>query len=144
VALSRSRVVAATVLAAALALWVGSNVVRASEVNGLAAVSTFTVVDGAVLMSHSGAEFTSARVGDVVAAGDTIRTGAGASAEITYFDGSSVRLEADADVVVTSLRSSDGGAPQTFARVWHVISELVSGSARYKVGGPSWTASVRG
>ena len=95
-------------------------------------------------MSHGGAGFTSAREGDVLAAGDTIRTGTRASAEITYFDGSSVRLEANADVVVTSLRTSDVGAAQTVARVWHVMTELVSGSARYKVGGPSSTASVRG
>ena len=142
-AVSRSRVVAVVVLIAALALWVGSSV-RASEENALVPVSTFTVVDGIVLVSHGGAEFTSAREGVLLAAGDTIRTGPRASAEITYFDGSSVRLDANADVVVTTLRTSDVGAPQTVARVWHVITELVSGSARYKVGGPSSTASVRG
>ena len=143
-ALSRSRAIAVVVLIAALALWVGSSVVRATEAHALVPASTFTVVDGAVMISRGGAEFTSAREGDVLAAGDTIRTGTRASAEITYFDGSSVRLEANADLVVTSLRTPDGGAPQTLARVWHVITELVSGSARYKVGGPSSTASVRG
>jgi hypothetical protein len=117
-------------------------VVRAP--NAFVPVSTFTVVDGAVLMSHGGAGFSAAREGDLLAVGDTVRTESGAAAEITYVDGSSVRVEANANFVVTSLRTSDSGAPQTVARVWHVITELVSGSARYRVGGPSSTASVRG
>jgi hypothetical protein len=144
VALSRSRDVAVVALVIALALGIGSSAVLASEADALASLSTFTVVDGTVLISHRGAEFTSAREGEVLSAGDTIRTGPGSAAEITYFEGSSVRLEANADVIATSLRTSDGGAPQTIARVWHVITEIMSGSARYRVGGPSSTASVRG
>ncbi len=142
--MARSRNVAAVVLIVALALGVGSSAVLAPEANARVSDSTFTVVDGAVLISHGGAEFTSAREGDVLSPGDTIRTGTGSAAEITYFEGSSVRLEADTEIVVEGLRASDGGTPQTVARVWHVITELVSGSARYKMGAPSSTASVRG
>ena len=141
-ALSRSRKVAAVVLLAALGA--GSRVVLTPESDAFVATGTLTVVDGAVLTSHEQAGFISGRDGDVLAAGDTIRTGIGGSAEITYFDGSSVRLEADAQIVVASLRTADGGPAHPLARAWHAITQLVSGSSRYEVRGPSSTASVRG
>jgi hypothetical protein len=149
VALSRSRNVAAVVLIVALALGVGSSAVLAPEADALVSRSTLTVVDGAVLVSHGGAEFTSAREGVVLAAGDRIRTGTGAAAEITYFEGSSVRLEAETEIVVESLRTeADGGTVigmmQTLGRTWHVVTKLISGSSRYEVRTPSSTASVRG
>jgi hypothetical protein len=149
VALSRSRNVAAVVLIVALALGFGSSAVLAPEADALVSRSTLTVVDGTVLVSHGGAEFTSARDGDVVAAGDRIRTATGAAAEITYFEGSSVRLEADTEIVVESLRTeADGGTViammQTLGRTWHVVTKLISGSSRYEVRTPSSTASVRG
>jgi len=149
VALSRSRNVAAVVLIVALALGAGSSAVLAPGADALVSRSMLTVVDGAVLVSQGGAEFTSAREGVVLAAGDRIRTGAGAAAEITYFEGSSVRLEAETEIVVESLRTeADGGTVigmmQTLGRTWHVVTKLISGSSRYEVRTPSSTASVRG
>ena len=148
-ALSRSRNVAAVVLTVALALGAGSSAVLAPGADALVSRSMLTVVDGAVLVSQGGAEFTSAREGVVLAAGDRIRTGAGAAAEITYFEGSSVRLEAETEIVVESLRTeADGGTVigmmQTLGRTWHVVTKLISGSSRYEVRTPSSTASVRG
>jgi hypothetical protein len=143
VALSRSRKVAAVILIVALALDLGSSAMLAPEADALVSTSMLTKVDGPVLISRAGGDFTSAREGDVLAAGDAIHTGARASAEIIYFDGSSVRLEGDAEIVVTSLRA-DGGVVQTFGRAWHVITELITGSSRYEVRGPGSTASVRG
>ena len=146
---SRSRNVAAAVLIFALALGVGSSAVLAPEADALVSMSTLTVVDGVVLISHGGAGFTPAREGDVLAAGDTIRTGSGGVAEITYFEGSSVRLEAETEIVVETLRTeADGGTVigmmQTLGRTWHVVTKLISGSSRYEVRTPSSTASVRG
>ncbi len=143
-ALSRSRTVAASALLVALALGVGSTVVFAPEPGALASISMLTVVGGPVLVRHGGADFSQAHVGDVVAAGDTIRTGTEASVELTYFEGSSVRLDADAEIVVESLRTSDGGAVHTLARAWNVVTQLIGGRSRYETRGPSATASVRG
>ena len=143
-ALSRSRVAAAVVLIVALALGAGSSVVAAPEANAVVSASTLTVVDGAVVISHAGAEFTSAREGDVLVAGDTIRAGVGGAAEITYFEGSSVRVESNAEVVVEGRRTFDHGPVQALERVWHVVTKLVSGGSRYEVRTPSSTASVRG
>jgi hypothetical protein len=141
---SRSRTLAAIALFVALAFGAGSSAVLAPRADALVSISTLTAVEGAVLISRAGGEFASAREGDVVAAGDTIRMGAGASVEITYFEGSSVRVGADTEIVISSLRTYDDGAAQTLGRVWHVVTELVSGSSRYEVRGPSATASVRG
>lgn len=148
-ALSRSRAVAVGALVVALALGAGSSAVLAPEADALVSVSTFTAVNGAVVARHGDAAFVPAREGDIVVAGDTIRTGAGSSAEITYFEGSSVRLEAETELVVESLGTeADGGTVivmmQTVGRTWHVVTKLIAGSSRYDVKTPSSTASVRG
>lgn len=141
---SRSRRVAAIFLNVAFGLGVASSAVLASAADAFVSSSALTLVDGAVLTSHAGADFAPAREGDVLDAGDTIRTGTGASAEFTYFDGSSVRIEADTEIVIESLRPLNDGAVQTLGRAWHVITKLFSGGSRYDVRTPSATASVRG
>ena len=143
-ALSRSRNLAAVVFSAALAFGVGSSGALAPQADALVPVTTLTVVDGAVLISHGSAGFTSAREGDVLAAGDTIRTGTNAAVEITYLDGSSLRLEADTEAVVESQRTCDDGPAQALGRAWHVVTKLISGGSRYETRTPSSTASVRG
>ena len=143
-ALSRSRTVAVVALSVAIACAVGSTAVAAPEPDVLVPVSAVTVVDGVVLVSHAGASFTSAHEGEVLAAGDTIRTGTGSAAEITYVDGSSVRLEANAEMIAERLRTSDAGAVQVLGRAWHVMTTLFSGGSRYEMHAPSSTASVRG
>ena len=136
---SRARTTGAIVLLAALAL--GMTAVRAEAVDARASSSVLTSVSGSVLISHAGSEFTPAREGDLVVAGDTLRSERGASAEITYFDGSTVRLDADAEEVVESLATPRGDA---LSRAWHVLNKIFAGGSRYDVGTPSSTASVRG
>jgi hypothetical protein len=143
VALSRSRAVAAA-LAVALALGAASTVLVASENDAVISARTLTFVSGAVFISRDSGAVTIAHETDVLAVGDTVRTGPGAAAEITSVDGSSVRLDADAEFVVASLRCSNGGAPQTLGRAWQVITKLFTGGSRYEVRTPSASASVRG
>ena len=142
-ALSRSRGLAAG-LALALAFGAGSIVVVAPEDGALASVSTLTVVDGAVFTSRDGGDFTLARETDLLAVGDSVRTGPGAAAEITYVDGSSVRVDSGATFVVERPRRSDGDAAQTLERAWHAVTKLLTGDSRYELRMPSSTASVRG
>jgi len=149
VAMSRPRTLGAIVLVVTLALALGSSAVLAPEADAYVSRSALTFVAGSVLLSHEGSEFKPAHEGDVIAAGDTIRTEGAAAAEITYFEGSSVRLEADTQIVVESLRTeADGGTVigmmQTLGRTWHVVTKLISGGSRYEVRTPSSTASVRG
>jgi hypothetical protein len=145
---SRSRVVASLALAMA-ALIFGSSLALAPEAQALGATTTLTVVRGDVLVRHADGEFVPARDGEVIAAGDTIRTGSDALAEITYFEGSSVRIESRTELVIEALSTeSDGGTViamwQTVGRTWHVVTKLITGSSRYEVRTPSSTASVRG
>jgi hypothetical protein len=142
--MSRSRNVAAAVLLVALALGLGATAMPAPERDALASSSTLTVVDGVVLIGHDGSDFSAAHEGDVIAAGDTIRTEAGAAAEITYVEGSTVRIEADTQIVVESLPTSNNGVIQTLERSWLVVTKLISGGSRFEVRTPSSTASVRG
>jgi len=135
-------------LVLALALGLGSSALLAPEASALVSVSTLTVVDGAVLISHDGAEFRPAGVGDLLVAGDTIRAGTSGAAEITYFDGSSVRLESEMEIVVAHLGTGpDQGAVtltmRALGRTWHVVTTLIAGGSRYDVRTSS-TASVRG
>jgi hypothetical protein len=135
-------------LSGALALGVGSVAVLVAQPDRRVSISTLTVVDGAVLVRHGGADFEPAREGDLVTAGDTIRTGADATAEVTFFEGSSVRIEAASEIVAQSLRS-DSGAPtvvvmRTFERAWGAVARLTRGASRYEIRTPSSTASVRG
>ena len=147
--MSRPRNIAAIVLVVTLALALGSSAVLAPEADAYVSRTALTFAAGSVLLSHDGSSFKPAHEGDVIAAGDTIRTESGAAAEITYFEGSSVRLEADTQIVVESVRTeADGGTVigmmQTLGRTWHVVTKLISGSSRYEVRTPSSTASVRG
>src|SRR5207247_7692998 len=147
--MSRPRNLAAIVLAVALALALGSSAVLAAEAYDYVSRSALTLVAGSVLVSHDGSSFKPAHKGDVIAAGDTIRTESAAAADTTYFEGASVRLEADTQIVVESLRTeADGGTVigmmQTLGRTWHVVTKLISGGSRYEVRTPSSTASVRG
>jgi len=141
--MSRSRAIA-TVVLVALALGFGSSLVLGPEADALVSNSTLTMVDGAVSVRHDGSAFSSVREGDVIAAGDTVRTERGAAAEITYFDGSSVRVDSATQIVVASLRTSDVGVGHALGRAWHVVTSLISGGSRYEVRTPSSTASVRG
>jgi hypothetical protein len=131
------------------ALVFGASAALAPEADALAAISTLSVVKGDVLIRHADGNVTSANEGEVISPGDAICTGSDALAEITYFDGSTVRIEASTELVVEQLSTeSDGGTviamSQAFGRTWHVVTKLVTGSSRYEVRTPSSTATVRG
>lgn len=146
--MTRSRTVAAIAVGITVALGLGYGALIAPEPNALGSTTTLTVVDGRVLVGHGDADFSAARAGDLVAVGDTIRIANHASAEITYFDGSSVRLESETEIVVGHLSTGldDGAVTSTMrmlGRTWHVVTTLISGGSRYDVRTSS-TASVRG
>jgi hypothetical protein len=146
----RSRAAATLVVGLVFAFALGSTGALApDDAAAFGSSSALTRVSGEVLVGHAGESFAPAREGDVLVAGDTIRTGASAVAEITYFEGSSVRLEENTELVITALESaSDGGTivtvAQAMGRTWHVVTKLLSGSSRYEVKTPTTTASVRG
>src|SRR5256885_7236680 len=89
----RSRAAATLVVGLVFAFALGSTGALApDDAAAFGSSSALTSVSGEVLVSHAGESFAPAREGDVLVAGDTIRTASNAAAEITYFEGSSVRL----------------------------------------------------
>jgi FecR protein len=116
----------------------------------LGASTTVTVISGDVQVRHgANGWFVSATDGEVLSAGDAIRTGDGARAVLTYFEGSTVSVEPKSELVVeTASALGDGGTvvvmQQNFGRTWHVVSRLITGSSKYEVRTPASTASVRG
>jgi ferric-dicitrate binding protein FerR (iron transport regulator) len=115
----------------------------------LAAATTITVLSGDVQVRHTASSFVSATDGQVLIAGDTVRTGDGARAILTYFEGSTVSIEPNTELKIERASStSDGGTvilmQQIIGRTWHVVTKLITGSSKYEVKTPASTASVRG
>ncbi len=82
--------------------------------------------------------------------GDRLRTQSGASATLTYFEGSEVRLEGDTEFSLVRLSSRpDGQTPtiiagQTRGFTIHTVRPLPADTARYEVDAPGAMITVRG
>ena len=111
--------------------------------------STVTVLDGSVLVRHGAGQFAPISDGDVVAGGDTIRTAAESHGVLTFFDGTTIELEPNTEITVTTLEASAAGdkivdIAQAIGRTWHVVTHLASPNSRYEIRTPTSTAIVRG
>ena len=115
----------------------------------LGAATTVTVLSGDIQVRHGASGFASATDGEVLNAGDTIRTGEGARAVLTYFEGSTVSVEPNSELTIEVASSLGDGSTvvvmqQSFGRTWHVVTKLITGNSKYEVKTPASTASVRG
>lgn len=115
----------------------------------LGSSSTLEVLDGAVAVSRDGNSFVMGQDGDMLQEGDVIRTGEGAHAVLTFFDGSVIELEPDSEIRVETLQATSAGdllmtMQQTIGRSWHVVSRTLTPNSRYEVRTPAATAAVRG
>jgi hypothetical protein len=115
----------------------------------LAAATTVTVLGGDVLVSHAAGSFVNATDGEILVSGDIVRTGDGARAILTYFEGSTVSIEPNSELMIEKASSTSDGSTivlmqQNFGRTWHVVTKLITGNSKYEVKTPASTASVRG
>ncbi len=115
----------------------------------LGAATTVTVLGGDVFVRHgSNGSFVAAVDGEVLAAGDAIRTSTDARAVLTYFEGSTVTIEPDTQLSIAEAAASNGvtriSMTQDFGRTWHVVTHLLNSGSKYEVRTPASTASVRG
>jgi hypothetical protein len=111
--------------------------------------STLTIISGPVAVRHAGGDFAAADDGAVLAAGDTVKTGADARAILTYFEGSTVEMEPDSEVTIDSAHSDPDGSTiivmqQNLGITWHVVTHLITAGSMYEVHTTTSTASVRG
>jgi hypothetical protein len=149
VALSRWQTAAAITFIAVLALAFAPSAAFARDGHEAASLATVTAVHGDVFVLHIDGGSGLASAGDVVAAGDAIRTAPGSFVELTYVEGSSVRTGESTAFVVEGLAvEPDQGAVlgmwRAAVRTWRAITTMVSGGSRYEVRAPASSASVRG
>jgi VCBS repeat-containing protein len=95
-------------------------------------------------------DWTEATVEMSLEVGDTIKTGDDSGAEITFFDGSTIELEAGTQIEITSLDSSpDTGTKtitlmQTIGTTISRVTKLLDPASSYAIETPSGVAAVRG
>jgi hypothetical protein len=114
-------------------------------------LTIFSITQGDVFVMKAGTdEWTEATVEMPLQVGDTIKTGDDSGAEITFFDGSTIELEAGTQIEITSLdNSTDTDAKtitlmQTIGTTVSRVTKLLDPASTYAVETPSGVAAVRG
>jgi hypothetical protein len=118
------------------------------------APSTLTILsitEGNVSVMKAGtAGWIEAEVGMSLGVGDSIKTGDDSSAEITFFDGSTIELQAGTEIEIASLDiSADTGSTtitleQTIGNTISRVTKLLDPASRYEVETPTGVVAVRG
>jgi len=146
---SRLRVVAAGLgLAFVLAIALGATGVLAPKGRvAFGASTTLTIITGPVFVRHAPGEFGPADDGSVLGPGDTVKTGPGSRAVLTYFEGSTVEIEPDSQITIDTAHANPDGSTvvvmqQDLGTTWHVVTHLVTGGSKYEVHTTAATASV--
>jgi len=114
-----------------------------------ASSSSLEVLDGIVALSRDGQTFAEGHDGDLVEQGNVVRTGENSHAVLTFFDGSTIEVEPNSELIVNTLKANSAGdiimeIQQDFGRSWHVVSRALTPNSKYEVRTPTTTASVRG
>jgi hypothetical protein len=126
----------------------------ASTLVGCAPTSTLTILsitEGNVFVMKAGtASWIEAQAGMSLEAGDSIKTDESSSAEITFFDGSTIELQAGTEIKIASLDiSTDTGSTtitleQAIGNTISRVTKIVDPASRYEVETPTGVAGVRG
>ncbi len=106
---------------------------------------------GEVLILQSGEDtWTEAVDGMALEQGDTVRTGAGGQVKLLFFEGSSMTIEADSEVIIKDVSLAENGKSTTVS-LGHLVGstvnrveQLADPASRYEVETPAGVAVVRG
>ena len=113
-------------------------------------LTILSMTEGNILVMKAGTDnWIETQVGMSLKVGDTIKSGSNSSAEITFFDGSTIELDADTQVEVASLNvtgtgSKTIGLKQTIGTTISRVTKLVDSSSSYEIETPACVAAVRG
>ncbi len=137
-----------------LSILVVSILVASTLVGCGSSPSTLTVLSATegnvTAMKGGAASWIEAQVGMSLEVGDRIKTGNNSSAEVTFFDGSTIELRAGTEIEIASLGiSTDTGATtitveQTIGNTISRVTKLVDPASRYEVETPTGVVAVRG
>jgi uncharacterized repeat protein (TIGR01451 family) len=109
-----------------------------------------TAVAGNISVMKAGTSgWIEAQVGMSLVIGDVVKSGKSSSAEITFFDGTTIDLDADTQVEVASLNISGTGSTtiglnQVIGTTISRVTKLVDSASSYEVETPAGVAAVRG
>ena len=135
----------------ALIILVASTMVGCGEgSSNPSTVATLSEIEGDVSVMEAGTgSWTEGQLGMELKVGDSVKTGNNSSAEITFFDGNTIELEADTEIEITSVDvSSDTGGTtvtitQTIGTIITRLTQLLDLASSYETVTPSGVTSVR-
>jgi hypothetical protein len=114
-------------------------------------LTVFSITEGDVFVMKAGTDsWIEAEVGMSLEAGDRIKTGDDSSAEVTFFNGSIIELQAGTEIEITSLDvSRDTGSTvitleQVIGTTISRVTKLLDPASRYEVETPAGVVAVRG
>jgi uncharacterized repeat protein (TIGR01451 family) len=113
-------------------------------------LAILSMTDGNVTLMKAGASgWTEAQVGMSLKLGDIVKSGNSSGAQITFFDGTTIDLDADTQVEVAALNISGTGATtiglkQQIGNTVSRVTKLVNSASSYEVETPAGVAAVRG
>ena len=118
------------------------------------AASTLTILSitegGVSMMQASTEDWVEAEAGMSLGIGDKIKTSDDSSAEITFFDGSTIELQPDTEIEITSLEiSADTSSTsitleQTIGATISRVTNIIDPASKYEVETSAGVAAVRG
>jgi len=114
-------------------------------------LTMLSITEGSVFVMKAGTDnWIEAQVGMSLEPGDTVKSGDSSSAEITFFDGTTIELQPGTEIEVVSLDiSTDTGSTtitleQTIGTTISRVTKLLDPASRYEVETPTGVAAVRG
>ncbi len=135
----------------ALTVLVASLIVGCGEGSPCSTLTILSITEGEVLIMKEGAnDWVGAVSGTELDIGDTVKTGGNSSAEITFFDGSTMELGAGTEIEILALDivCSSGVTTITLAQMIGDTISRVTGildpASSYEVETPSGVVGVRG
>jgi len=132
-----------------LSILVASTLVSCGSSRSTLTILSITEGNVSVMKAGTGT-WTEAEVGMSLEVGDSIKTGDDSSAKITFFDGSTIELEAGTEIEIASLDiSTDTGSTtitleQTIGNTISRVTKFLDPASRYEVETPTGVVAVRG
>jgi uncharacterized repeat protein (TIGR01451 family) len=113
-------------------------------------LTILSMAKGSVLVMKAGTgNWTEAQVGMALKLGDIVTSGNSSSAELTFFDGSTIELQAGTQIEIASLNISSTGSTtiglkQVLGTTISRVAKLVDSASSYDIETPGGVAAVRG
>jgi uncharacterized protein YfaP (DUF2135 family) len=113
-------------------------------------LTILSITEGNVFVMKAGTDdWIEAEVEMSLEVGDSIKTGDSSGSEITFFDGSTIELQAGTEIEVVSLGISDTGSTtiklkQAIGNTISRVTKLLDPASSYEVETPAAVAAVRG